>query len=101
MSTSPISDKAYVTTIDDCATKRSSSPDHSNERLAPIDEALNRNTLLRLDLVLVPLMAMFYFLAWLDRANIGNARVVCDDPGGIMDPEAHVNTRLGFKQISA
>jgi hypothetical protein len=37
---------------------------------------LDRRTLWRLDLLLVPLMAGFYFLAWLDRANIGNARVV-------------------------
>lgn len=43
------------------------------------DEAwaeLDRKTLLRLDLLLVPLVAMLYLLSFLDRANIGNARVV-------------------------
>lgn len=40
-------------------------------------ESLDRKTLLRLDLVLVPLIVMLYLLAWLDRANVGNARVVC------------------------
>jgi len=38
--------------------------------------AFDRKMLLKLDLVLVPIMAMLYLLAFLDRANIGNARVV-------------------------
>ena len=38
---------------------------------------LDRKLVLKLDLVLVPIVAMFYLLAFLDRANIGNARVVC------------------------
>jgi hypothetical protein len=37
---------------------------------------LDRQTLLRLDLLLMPLTLMLYLLAWLDRANVGNARVV-------------------------
>ncbi|KAK2783281.1 hypothetical protein FQN53_009269 [Emmonsiellopsis sp. PD_33] len=36
---------------------------------------LNRKMLLKLDFVLVPMMGMLYLLAFLDRANIGNARV--------------------------
>ncbi|OQU98734.1 hypothetical protein CLAIMM_04473 [Cladophialophora immunda] len=35
----------------------------------------NRKMLVKLDVVLVPTMAMLYLLAFLDRANIGNARV--------------------------
>ena len=41
-----------------------------------VDSALEKETLGRLDMVLVPLMIMLYLLAWLDRANVGNARVV-------------------------
>ena len=39
-------------------------------------EKLDRKLVLKLDLILVPIVAMFYLLAFLDRANIGNARVV-------------------------
>lgn len=41
---------------------------------------LDRKIVMKLDLILVPIVAMFYFLAFLDRANIGNARVVCIVP---------------------
>ena len=50
-----------------------------NELSALADEELasfDRKVLLKLDLVLIPIMAMLYLLAFLDRANIGNARVV-------------------------
>ena len=47
-------------------------PTMSDEAWADLD----RKTLLRLDLLLVPLVAMLYLLSFLDRANIGNARVV-------------------------
>jgi len=40
-----------------------------------VDPVLDKQTLLRLDLLLVPLMCSMYLLAFLDRANIGNARV--------------------------
>lgn len=43
---------------------------------APIfDAKLDRKMLLKLDLILVPMMCALYLLAFLDRANIGNARV--------------------------
>lgn len=47
----------------------------SNDALTATDTALDRSTVWRLDLVLVPIVMMLYLLAWLDRANIGNARV--------------------------
>jgi len=40
-----------------------------------VDPELDRQTLLRLDFLLVPLVCCMYLLAFLDRANIGNARV--------------------------
>ncbi|RDW78843.1 putative MFS transporter [Aspergillus mulundensis] len=39
------------------------------------ERKLNRETLNRLDLVLMPMTLILYLLAWLDRANVGNARV--------------------------
>ena len=36
----------------------------------------DRKVLFKLDVVIVPMMAMLYLIAFLDRANIGNARVV-------------------------
>lgn len=49
------------------------------EEEATMDERtlkLDRQTVLRLDLILMPMTLMLYLLAWLDRANVGNARVV-------------------------
>jgi hypothetical protein len=40
------------------------------------ERKLDRETLRRLDLVLMPMTLILYLLAWLDRANVGNARVV-------------------------
>lgn len=39
------------------------------------DPVLDKKTVFRLDILLVPLVASMYLLAFLDRANIGNARV--------------------------
>ncbi|KAL4883208.1 major facilitator superfamily domain-containing protein [Aspergillus karnatakaensis] len=39
------------------------------------ERKLDRQTLRRLDMVLMPMTLMLYLLAWLDRANVGNARV--------------------------
>ncbi|KAL2796581.1 hypothetical protein BJX66DRAFT_335822 [Aspergillus keveii] len=39
------------------------------------ERKLDRETLRRLDLVLMPMTLILYLLAWLDRANVGNARV--------------------------
>ncbi|KAJ0420970.1 major facilitator superfamily domain-containing protein [Aspergillus carlsbadensis] len=39
------------------------------------ERQLDRETLRRLDLILMPMTLILYLLAWLDRANVGNARV--------------------------
>ncbi|KZT42392.1 MFS general substrate transporter [Sistotremastrum suecicum HHB10207 ss-3] len=39
------------------------------------DAAVARNALLKIDLVVLPIVTMFYFLSFLDRSNIGNAKV--------------------------
>lgn len=50
----------------------------SAEEVQPTAEErrLEKETLLRLDLLLMPMTLVLYFLAWLDRANVGNARIV-------------------------
>jgi hypothetical protein len=40
-----------------------------------LDRRLERKTVLKLDLLLVPLMCGLYLLAFMDRSNIGNARI--------------------------
>lgn len=40
-----------------------------------IEAKLEKQTVMKLDLLLVPMMCAIYLLAFLDRANIGNARV--------------------------
>ena len=40
------------------------------------DQAEIAQTVWRLDLALLPLVIIIYLLAYLDRANVGNARVV-------------------------
>jgi hypothetical protein len=47
--------------------------------IAVIDEAQlvsDKKMLLKLDLILIPMTAMIFLLGFLDRGNIGNARVV-------------------------
>jgi len=50
----------------------------STEDVQPTVEErrLEKQTLLRLDILLMPMTLILYFLAWLDRANVGNARIV-------------------------
>ncbi|KJA14608.1 hypothetical protein HYPSUDRAFT_48993 [Hypholoma sublateritium FD-334 SS-4] len=49
----------------------------SNTSRAPtsINMELERRAVRKLDFTILPVMAMFYFLSFLDRSNIGNARV--------------------------
>ncbi len=44
--------------------------------ISPEQYRLDKQTVRRLDLMLLPLVMVIYLLAYLDRANIGNARVV-------------------------
>ena len=54
--------------------KAHAAPDASS--LSDEVRRLDNATLRRLDGLLLPLTLMLYLLAWLDRANVGNARVV-------------------------
>ena len=38
--------------------------------------ALERRALLKLDLLVIPMSSLFYFLSYLDRSNLGNVRIV-------------------------
>jgi hypothetical protein len=40
-----------------------------------LDPVLERKVLWRLDILLVPILCILYLLAFLDRSNIGNARI--------------------------
>ncbi|KAI0267288.1 MFS general substrate transporter [Gloeopeniophorella convolvens] len=45
------------------------------EQVHDIDPAVLRRATLKTDLYLIPIVGMFYLLSFLDRSNIGNARV--------------------------
>lgn len=54
----------------------SSSDEEQNGADAAVDHSpLDKKILLKLDLVVLPVIAMLYLLVFIDRANIGNARV--------------------------
>lgn len=59
----------------DDGAKDASSPLGSVNEKSSEYKALERKTLYKLDFVLVTTMAILYLLAFLDRSNIGNARV--------------------------
>ncbi|KAK0221360.1 major facilitator superfamily domain-containing protein [Armillaria fumosa] len=46
-----------------------------NSHAVQLDAVSARRVWFKLDLFLLPVMGMFYFLSFLDRANIGNARI--------------------------
>jgi len=49
--------------------------DHQVEDATASDELLERKALWKLDLTIIPIVATFYFLSFLDRSNLGNARI--------------------------
>lgn len=69
METTTINDKTPSEVVDG-----RSLPDTSVALLEP-DRQLEKKVLRRLDLRLAPLFAVLYFVAYLDRSNIGNAAV--------------------------
>ncbi|KAK0445879.1 major facilitator superfamily domain-containing protein [Armillaria borealis] len=51
------------------------SDSEESQRSIQLDAVSARRVWLKLDLFLLPVIAMFYFLSFLDRTNIGNARI--------------------------
>ncbi|KAI9878608.1 MAG: hypothetical protein M1830_000427 [Pleopsidium flavum] len=47
----------------------------SEDNLEPIDRAAEKRLLLKLDLHVLPMITLLYMLAFVDRINIGNARI--------------------------
>jgi hypothetical protein len=57
---------------------------------------LDKKILLKLDLSIIPVVCLIYLLAYLDRSNIGNARVVSHTP---LSMELSL-LNLRFRQVS-
>lgn len=55
--------------------KSSSSADESNQQIEPVDRAAEKSLIRKCDLHVLPPVAFLYMLAFLDRINIGNARI--------------------------
>ena len=64
---------------------------------AHFDQKMERKAVLKLDLLLVSLMCSLYLLAFLDRANIGNARIAgLQSDLGISDHQYQIGTSSIF-----
>ncbi|KAH9023853.1 MFS general substrate transporter [Lactarius pseudohatsudake] len=50
-------------------------PGDENAPIHPIDPKVVRKATLKIDFYLIPIIGMFYLLSFLDRSNIGNARI--------------------------
>lgn len=59
----------------DCASQSGSTRASKTAKDAANQTRLERKTVIKLDLLLVPSMSILYLLAFLDRTNVGNARV--------------------------
>lgn len=46
-----------------------------HDELTPFDQKATRRLLRKIDMALLPFFALLYLLSFLDRANIGNARL--------------------------
>lgn len=64
---------------------RSTAADAVNGPPPPQTSPLDRRILMKLDFLIIPMVTIVYLLAFLDRANIGNARVVSTPPLTITD----------------
>ena len=49
---------------------------NQQDERGPETSPLDKKIVLKLDLFVIPMVTMVYLLAFLDRANLGNARVV-------------------------
>ena len=52
-----------------------SSASEENHDLEPIDKVAEKKLLLKCDLHVLPMISLLYMLAFIDRINIGNARI--------------------------
>ncbi|KAI0408912.1 MFS general substrate transporter [Xylaria palmicola] len=82
----PISEEHEGATNDDGKEKTAASS------LVAADPAAERALVRRQDKRIVPLCASIYFLCYLDRSNIGNARVLNSSTGNDMQTETHTTT---------
>ncbi|KAH6916427.1 major facilitator superfamily domain-containing protein [Coprinopsis sp. MPI-PUGE-AT-0042] len=69
-------DEKRTTAMSDSSMETQSIVDGHITVLSPEQQALAKSARRKLDRWLIPVMTMFYLLSYLDRTNIGNARVV-------------------------
>ncbi|PPQ82706.1 hypothetical protein CVT25_009403 [Psilocybe cyanescens] len=66
----PVDSKLYA-----AESLSSGKSEQEKAHLEPVDGAAVRRAVLKMDLTLLPVMTLIYLLSFLDRSNIGNARV--------------------------
>ncbi|KAH9026169.1 MFS general substrate transporter [Lactarius hengduanensis] len=75
MPTSLSSEKVNSSNKEDSVDDAASLPGDENASIHPIDPKVLRRATLKIDFYLIPIISMIYLLSFLDRSNIGNARV--------------------------
>ncbi|KAL9622113.1 MAG: hypothetical protein Q9160_003456 [Pyrenula sp. 1 TL-2023] len=76
-----MADKAELTTLEDVEDKKHAELEDGEHDQFSIDPVLNKALIRKQDLRIVPLSAGIYLLCYLDRSNIGNAKVLNEDEG--------------------
>lgn len=59
----------------DYTPKSSGSEDSNSRDIEPIDQVAEKKLLLKCDLHVLPMISLLYMMAFIDRINIGNARI--------------------------
>jgi hypothetical protein len=67
---SKVEEKMEVSTIENALEKADNVSDQRDHAI------IDKQTVRRLDLLLLPMVCIIYLLGYIDRANVGNARVV-------------------------
>ncbi|KAH6847004.1 major facilitator superfamily domain-containing protein [Chaetomium sp. MPI-CAGE-AT-0009] len=78
-------------------TRKASQDDDAHVESAGWDEASTRKLVRKVDLTLIPFLALLYLLSFLDRTNIGNARLdTLEDDLGLDKKGLHYNDALAI-----
>ncbi|KAF8990744.1 major facilitator superfamily domain-containing protein, partial [Cyathus striatus] len=64
-----------LTDVNDASSTNTSKEAYDSDTAPTVDVAVLKKATLKMDSSVLPLVGLIYLLSWLDRANIGNARV--------------------------
>ncbi|KAK5163818.1 uncharacterized protein LTR77_010492 [Saxophila tyrrhenica] len=80
---------AHKESAHDAAERGHAATDNYGRALVTFDRAAERRLRLKIDLYIVPTVALLYLFCFIDRANIGNARLAGLEEDLHLDPESY------------